>query len=176
MDTQGHFSQPDLRLASPSYEHSTEAIDDSGTQGPDPLGSIFSQLTLQQVAEVQRTGDHLLLRNLATFLEKYSGTWKVSGFWNAPSWNTTESSNIALQPNCSGLMTYRVGLHNESDIHDVKLRLARVSLFLFFEREIECEHNRGTAKTTLKKRCRQQPVQLERPGISGEKKTSQVIP
>ncbi|KAK5689369.1 hypothetical protein LTS12_028879, partial [Elasticomyces elasticus] len=38
LDAQGHFSQPDSRLASPSYEHSTEAIDDSGTQGPDPLG------------------------------------------------------------------------------------------------------------------------------------------
>lgn len=49
-------------------------------------------------------------------------------------------------------MTYLVGLHNESDIHDVKLRVARVSVFLFFEREIECEHNRGTAKTTLKKK------------------------
>lgn len=45
---------------------------------PDLLGAVFLNLTRQQVGEVQRTGDHLLLHNLAPFREKYSKDWKAS--------------------------------------------------------------------------------------------------
>ena len=48
-------------------------------------------------------------------------------------------------------MTYLLDLQNESDTYDVKLRTARVSLFLFFKREIICERQRGTANTALKR-------------------------
>jgi hypothetical protein len=65
-------------------------------------------------------------------LEHHSRTWKASGFWSAPSWNASEYSNRILQPNRAGLMIYLVGLHNEGDVQDVKLCIARVSLFLFF--------------------------------------------
>lgn len=41
-------------------------------------------------------------------------------------------------------MTYLVGLHNDNAIYAVKVWIARVSLFLLFEREIECKRGRGT--------------------------------
>jgi hypothetical protein len=111
---------------------------------PDIPGSVFSKLTGQQVGEVRRIGDHLLLRNLACFLGTYSRAWKAAGFWSTSSWTTTQSSSIVSRPNRAGLMTYLVGLHNDNAIHDVKVRIARVFLFLFFEREIGCERRRGT--------------------------------
>lgn len=48
-------------------------------------------------------------------------------------------------------MTYLVGLHNESDTYHVKLCLVRVSLFLFYVREIEYERKRYTIETALKR-------------------------
>jgi hypothetical protein len=48
-------------------------------------------------------------------------------------------------------MTCLVGLHNDGAIHDVKLRTATVSLFIFFEREFECERRSGAAETALKR-------------------------
>jgi hypothetical protein len=48
-------------------------MDEVETREPDLLGSVFMNLTWQQVGEVRRTGDNLLLHNLAPFLEKYSG-------------------------------------------------------------------------------------------------------
>lgn len=72
-------------------------------------------------------------------MEEYSRAWKLSGFWNAPLWNTNESSKFSPGQDRAELMTYLLDLQKESDTYEVKLRIPRVSLFLFFEREIICE-------------------------------------
>ncbi|KAJ6105152.1 hypothetical protein N7523_010226 [Penicillium sp. IBT 18751x] len=151
LEAQSPLSQPPSRLTSPSSVQSTEAMDEIGPHEPDYLWSAFTRITPEQRAQVRRTGDHLLLNNLATFLEKCSRTWKVSGFWNAPLWNTSESSEFPPGQDRAEFKTYLLDLQNESDTYDVKLRTARVSLFLFFEREIICERQRGTANTALKR-------------------------
>jgi hypothetical protein len=153
LDSQSQRSEHSSMLTSPplSLLNSNEAMSDDESQLPDQIRLAFSKLPPQKIAEVQRIGNQLFLRDFDLFLEKYSGIWKASGFWKAPSWNASKSSNHLLQPNRAGLMTYLVGLHNESDVHDVKLRIARVSLFLFFEREVKSERHRGVAETSLKR-------------------------
>lgn len=157
------FSQSTSRLTSPypepseepgqseESEQSEEAIEEGETNQPNILESVHARLTSQQLIEAQRTCERLHFIDLAAFLEKYSCTWKVSGFWSGPSWDCTGFSSPAQRPHTTNLMTYLMRLHNENDIHDVKLRVARCSLFLFFVREIECERQRGTAETALKR-------------------------
>lgn len=67
-------------------EQQSVAVEDCEPNETDILESVYSRLTSQQLTEVQRTGERLHSHNLATFLEKYSCTWKVSGFWSGPSW------------------------------------------------------------------------------------------
>ncbi|KAJ5203026.1 hypothetical protein N7449_005105 [Penicillium cf. viridicatum] len=49
----------------------------------------------------------------------------------------TSSSNTAQKPNRTSLITYLIRLYDKNDIHNIKLRIARYSLFLFFVREIK---------------------------------------
>ena len=151
LGVQSPLSQPPSEPTSPSPTHLTEGMDDIGPPESSDIWTAFPQITSHQRGQVQRTCDRLLLDDLATFLEKYSETWKVSGFWNGPIWNTAASLKSSPGQDRAGLMTYLLDLQNDNDAYDVKLRIARVSLFLFFEREIICERQRGTANTALKR-------------------------
>ena len=148
---QSPLSQSPSEPTSPSPTQLAEDMDNIGPPESSGIWTAFPQITSHQRGQVQRTGDRLLLDDLATFLEKYSGTWKVSGFWNGPVWKTASPSKSSPGQDRAGLMTYLLDLQNDSDTYDVKLRIARVSLFLFFEREIICERQRGTANTALKR-------------------------
>ena len=151
LDIQSPLSQPPWGFTSPSSTQSAEAMDDIGPPESGDIWTAFPHITSRQRSQVQRTGDHLLLDGLATFLERYSRAWKVCRFWKGPVWNTAGSSKSSPGQDRAGLMTYLLGLQNDSDTYDVKLRIARVSLFLFFEREIVCERQPGTANTALKR-------------------------
>ncbi|KAJ5443115.1 hypothetical protein N7445_004228, partial [Penicillium cf. griseofulvum] len=54
--------------------------------------------------------------------------------------------DILESPNRTSLITYLIRLYNKNDIYDIKLRVTRYSLFLFFIREIEYK-----LETTLKR-------------------------
>lgn len=150
LDAQSRLSPP---TESPSADRSDQAMGDNGMDKSDPLRSIFSKITPKQVAQVRSTGDHLLLPDLATFLERHSQTWTTCGFWNAPSWKINESSTIAAQPNRAGLMTYLESLTQEDETRYLKLSTTRVLLHLFYVREAECERRRGSSETVVKKKA-----------------------
>lgn len=168
---QSPLLQPSSKPTSPSPTESAEDMDDT-QPGYSDIWKGFPRITYHQRVQVQRTGDRLLLDDYATFLEQHSGSWKVSGFWNGPVWNTAASSKFSPGPDRAGLMTHLLDLQNDSDTYDFKLRIARVSLSLFFERDIICERQRGTANTAPKKKRCQQVVQLKRPRIRREEKTA----
>ncbi|KAJ5117331.1 hypothetical protein N7448_010963 [Penicillium atrosanguineum] len=151
LGSQSPLSQPPSEPTSPSPTQLAEDMNDNGPAESSDIWTAFPEITSQQRGQIQRTGDRLLLDDLAAFLENYSGAWKVSGFWNGPVWNTAASSKSSPGQDRAGLMTYLLDLQNDNDAYDVKLRIARVSLFLFFEREIICERQRGTANTALKR-------------------------
>jgi hypothetical protein len=150
LGVQSPLLQPPSKPTSPSPTESAEDMDDTQSEYSD-IWKAFPRITSRQRVQVKRTGDRLLFDDIATFLEQHSGNWKVSGFWNGPVWNIATSSKFSPGPDRAGLMTYLLDLQNDSDIYDFKLRIARVSLFLFFEREIICERQRGTANTALKR-------------------------
>lgn len=151
------FSPCSSRLTSPSSgtseesEQSDKAIEGCEANEPDVLESLCSRLNSQQLSEVQRIGDRLHSIDLVALLEKYSRTWKVSGFWDGPSWNHSSSSNAAQMPDPADFMTYMMRMHKEIDLYDIKIRVGRCSLFLLFIKEIERERRRGTAETALKR-------------------------
>ncbi|KAJ5126081.1 hypothetical protein N7526_008258 [Penicillium atrosanguineum] len=151
LGSQSPLSQPPSELTSPSPTQLAEDMDDNGPAESSEIWTAFLEITSQQRGQIQRTGDRLLLDDLAAFLENYFGAWKVSGFWNGPVWNTAASSKSSPGQDRAGLMTYLLDLQNDNNAYDVKLRIARVSLFLFFEREIICERQRGIANTALKR-------------------------
>ena len=150
-DAQSFLSSPDSGSRSPTNEHTTETGDENNIHNPTSLESIFSKITQKEVAQVRSTGDQLLLRNLGSFLERHSQTWTASGFWSAPSWNIIGSSSIVSRSNRAGLINYLEGLKQEDEMHCLKLCAARLELFLFFVREVECERKGGTAESAVKR-------------------------
>ena len=150
MRMQSPLLQPALELASPPSTQLAESLDGLGSPEPRDIWKAFPEVTSHQRSHIERTVNCLFRDDLTKVLEKHSGTWNTSGFWNGPVGNTAASSKFPSGPNQTGPTAYLLGLRNDSETYDLELRVARVHLFLLLQREIIRECRRGTPKKTAK--------------------------
>jgi hypothetical protein len=144
------LSQPALELAKPPSTQLAEFLDGIGSRESSEIWKAFPEITSHQRSHIERTVDCLFRDDLATFLEKHSATWNDSGFWNGPARNTAASSKFLPGSNQTGPTAYLLGLRNDSETYDLELRIARVHLFLLFQREIMLDRRRGIPKQIAK--------------------------